>query len=487
MKEKSLKLNATLNVIKTIMSLIFPLITFPYASRILSADGIGKVNFANSIISYFGIIASLGISTYAIRESAKVRENKTLLSKFVIEISIINLVSTVVSYLLFFVALFLVPKFRDYKVLLIICSTTILLSTLGISWLYSALEEYMYITIRTILFQFFSIILLFLFVKTKDDYIKYAAIGVFSNVGSNVLNLIHARKYITFKNIPKLNIKVHIKPILILFGSTIAVSIFTILDTSMLGFISTEIEVGYYSAASKIIRMIRDLFPAVFTVLFARLSIYKNENEVDKINNLISKTFKFIFCFSIPMAVGLYILMPDIVQIMCGNDFTPAIISARIMTPLLILSSCSGFLGGQVMLSLGMDKTYLICMICSAFLDVVLNLVFIPNYHAAGASFATLLTEFVIFIAYIVILHKRLNGLKLKKEIFIYLVSAIVMGITVFLITNLIKTIILRLITAVFSGISVYALLLFLLRSDFFIQTCSSLINKRTPTTHTEV
>ena len=172
---KSLKKNATLNVIKTICSIIFPLITFPYASRILLPEGTGKVNFANSIISYFSIIASLGIGTYAIRGAAKVRDNKFELSKFTKEILAINLLSTAVAYLCFFIALRFSVKLHDYTKLLVICSSSILLSTIGINWLYSALEEYSYITLRSLSFQVLSIILLFTLVKTKEDYTKYAA------------------------------------------------------------------------------------------------------------------------------------------------------------------------------------------------------------------------------------------------------------------------------------------------------------------------
>lgn len=172
--QKSLKLNAFFNVIKTITSLIFPLITFPYASRILLAEGIGKVNFSFSIISYFSIIANLGIGTYGIREAAKIRENKILLSKFVYEVLIINLISTFIAYLLLMFSFFLIPKFHEYKPLLLISSSNLLLTTIGISWLYQAVEEYGYITIRTVIFQIVSIVLLFLFVKDKNDYIIYA-------------------------------------------------------------------------------------------------------------------------------------------------------------------------------------------------------------------------------------------------------------------------------------------------------------------------
>jgi len=153
MHTPSLKKNAALNVFKTLLSLIFPLITFPYVARILLPEGIGKVNFAKAIIEYFVLISTLGIQIYAVREGAKVREDKYQLSKFSKEIFTINVVSTIVAYLLFFIALFYVPKFSEYRALLCIISATILFTTLGMEWLYSAVEDYEYITKRYIVFN----------------------------------------------------------------------------------------------------------------------------------------------------------------------------------------------------------------------------------------------------------------------------------------------------------------------------------------------
>ena len=170
---KSLKKNALLNMLRTVMGLLFPLITFPYASRVLQPAGLGKVNFANSIISYFSMIAALGISTYGVREAAKLRNDKMALTKFVKEILTINLISTLIAYLLLGFTLLFIPQIYEYRNLLIVCSTSILFVTVGMDWLYTALEEFSYITIRSVVFQFLSLILLFIFVRTKDDYLKY--------------------------------------------------------------------------------------------------------------------------------------------------------------------------------------------------------------------------------------------------------------------------------------------------------------------------
>ena len=447
MVHKSLKVNAILNVIKTIMSMIFPLITFPYASRILLPEGIGKVNFANSIISYFSIISALGINIYALRESAKLRDDKIALSQFVKEVFIINLLSTFVAYVLLFTSLFLVPKFFEYRKLIIVYSANMLFITLGIDWLYGAMEDYFYTTVRSIAFQVLSLILLFLFVHSKDDYVKYAAINVVSTTGAGILNFIHSRKYISLRGTRKLHLKKHISHIFILFSYTLAASVFTILDTSMLGFMSDSEQVGFYSGASKIIRMIRDLFPAIFSVLTARFSYYVSQNNQEK-------------------------------MLLCGKNYEAAIPVAQIMAPLVVFSACSGFLGGVVLFSQGKDKLYLLCTIIAAISDILLNILFIPSFGAFGAALATVITEGIIFVIYDCFLSSFIKQLCIIKNLLEYILSSFVMGIVVFIAQNLFHNIIVKLIVPTICGIIVYGSCLLIFKNDFILEILIFIKNK---------
>ena len=240
MAEKSLKKNALYSIIKEFMNLAFPVITFPYASRILLPEGIGKVNFANSIVSYFIMIAGLGIGTYAIREAAKVRNDKTQLTKFSKEILSINLIATAIAYILFFIAFIFIPKLNPYRTMLLICSTKILFTTLGMDWFFAAIEDFKYITLRSVFFQTISLVFLFIFVRTKNDILWYTAFGIISSVGSNICNLFYCTKFIDLRQKLKLELKKHLKPIFTFFGMTLATSIYTMLDTTMLGFLSTN-------------------------------------------------------------------------------------------------------------------------------------------------------------------------------------------------------------------------------------------------------
>ena len=189
MKQKSLKLNIIMNMLLTMSSFIFPLITFPYVSRILLPEGTGKVSFATSLISYFSMFAQLGIPTYGIRACAKVRDNREELTRTAQELLIINLIMSVVLYIVFFGAILLVPRLHNERNLYVIVSCTIILTSIGMEWLYKALEQYTYITLRSVLFKFIALIMMFLLIHKKSDYLLYGGISIFAASASNIFNL----------------------------------------------------------------------------------------------------------------------------------------------------------------------------------------------------------------------------------------------------------------------------------------------------------
>ncbi|MCQ2573070.1 MAG: glycosyltransferase [Treponema sp.] len=481
MKTKSLKINALLNVIKTIMSLLYPLITFPYASRILLPDGIGKVNFTNSIAAYFSLIASLGIGTYGIREASKIRDNKTLLSQFSKELLTINLISTIIAYSLFLVTLLITPKLHDYTLLLFVSSISIPFSALGIEWLYGAIEEYGYITLRSIIFQILTLFFLFFFVKTKEDYILYCAMGVFSRVGSNICNLIHARKYIDLRTGLPLQLKKHIKPVFIFFGTNIAISVFTILDTSMLGFLRDDIQVGYYVAASKLTRMIRDLFPAVFTVLFARLSITGNKDMV-YFKRLTEKTLRFILCFSLPVIAGLGILTKPIILLLSGTNYLEAVPVMYILLPLILFSSWGGFLGGSVLSSLGKEKTYLYCVLAGAGLNAIMNYFFINLWGAWGAGLSTILTEVFFAVIYSVLVRDLIDFKKVLSGIIKYSFATVLMAFICLNVNKLFTSNISKLFFVTLSGIATYLIILLVMKDEILMSALRFIQSRFTKT-----
>ncbi len=470
MKEKSLKKNAFYSVLKVFLSLVFPLITFPYASRILLPEGIGKVNFANSIVSYFVMLASLGIGTYAVREAVKVRDDKNALTKLFKEIFTINFVFCILSYILFFLTIFFVPNLEPYRALLLICSINIIFS---IDWIYSANEEFKYLTVRSFIVQLLSVLYLFLFVHTKEDILKYALFGVLINLGNNVVNYVLVFRYIDIKQKPKLNLKQHIKPVFIFFGITVVTNIYTLFDTTMIGFLSTNEEVGYYTASTKLGHMVLSMLAALTSVLLPRLTQYIQDNNQDSFNELIKKTVNILLLLSVPITFGIFLLSKPLIILLSGSQYLPSVASMKIISPIIIFISFGNLIGGQILPSIGKEKIAFYSYIAGAVTNITTNAFLIPKYGALGASIGTVCAEFIVTLIQTLYIHKMIFNKDYIITLIESITSSIFMGAIIIFLNSHISNIILQLLLSFTSGIVVYSLALLLFRNKYFLFYCN--------------
>ncbi len=415
MKIKSVKFNFIMNFTLTMSQFLFPMITFPYVSRVLGPAGNGSVAFATSVITYFTMFAMLGVPTYGIRACAKVRENKEELSRTVQELLLINLIMMILCYIAFGFSLRFVSGFQEDRTLLIISSAAMLLNVLGVSWLYSALEQYAYIAAAGMLFKVLSIFLMFAFVRTKEDYIIYGAIAVFASAGSYVLNFIRLRKFISLKPVKYYNFRRHLKPILVFFAMSVATTIYTNLDTVMLGFMKTNTDVGYYNAAVKIKTILVSLVTSMGTVLLPRLSFYIESGQMKEFRRMIAKTINFVLLVSLPLTVYFILYAKESILLLSGEEFMGAVIPMCVITPTIILIGLTNVLGIQALVPTGKEDKVLISVIIGAVVDLILNAVYIPKYAAAGAALGTLVAEIAVLIVQIVYLRKMLW--EMKKEL----------------------------------------------------------------------
>lgn len=410
MQERSLKKNSILNVIKTISSIIFPLITFPYISRVLLPTNVGKVNFGSSYISYFSMLASLGITTYAIRECSATRDDKEALGKKTSEIFSINICTTIAAYILLAISLIVFRKLDSYRLLIIIQSTSILFATLGTDWLNSAMEDFKYITLRTVAFQVVSLVLMFAFVRTEGDYLKYAAISVFSASGANIVNMFYRRRYCKVVFTTDMHWERHLKPILLLFVMIFAQTIFSSADVTMLGIMKSDYEVGIYSTALKIENIISQVVSSLAWVVMPRLSLYFAEGDYSKVNAMLRKTLALLMCIGIPSIAGVCALSKEIVIIVGGKNFLDATIPLTILMFAFAFSLIGGsFLGNMVLLPSKNEKTYMIICCITAGLNVVLNYLLIPYWGASAAAFSTAVSSLLIMIMLLIKKDKRIK------------------------------------------------------------------------------
>lgn len=390
--------NFIMNIILTASSFIFPLITFPYASRILRPEGIGRVSFATSVVNYFMMIAQLGIPTYGIRACAKVRDDKEELSKTVQEIFLINLIMCVAAYILFGLSVLFIPKFAEQRKLLVIISSMLLFNTLGMEWLYKALEMYSFITWRSLFFKLISVVLMFSFIHSKEDYVIYGAISIFASSASNILNFICLHKFVDLKVRNRLRIGRHMKPILIFFAMSCATSIYLNLDTVMLGFMKTDTDVGYYNAAVKIKNILVSVVTSLGAVLLPRATYYLEKGEKDKFTDLAIKALQFVIFLSIPLMVYFIFFAKQGLLLLSGSSYLEAVLPMQCMMPAVLFIGLTNIMAVQIMVPLGKEKGALVSVTAAAMADLVLNAILIPRYAATGAAIGTAVAEIVVYI-----------------------------------------------------------------------------------------
>ena len=397
MKRKSLKLSFLYNAIYNGLNVLFPLITIPYVSRILLSNGLGKVNFATNIVSWFLLFAALGIPRYGVREIAKNKDNKTKLNKTFSELFLINAISTLISYFIYIIIIFSIPFFHEKIILFMVISIQLALNIFNVDWFYQGIEEYKYITNRSFVIKLISLLSIILFVKTKDDYIIYALIQSLAIAGNHLFNMFYLKKYanLVFQN---LVFRHHIKPILILVSTQLAVSIYSLLDTTMLGIWTTESIVGYYSNVHKVIKTISIVAASLGGVMLPRFVEYIKNNDNSKLELLFNKVFRIVIFICLPMSIGLFMTANDVVTVVFGNDFLPSIPTMKIFSFFIFFTTVGNLFGTQLLMAYGQEKKILNTVLFGSIINFSLNLLLITNFKHNGVAFSSVFTEFVVMM-----------------------------------------------------------------------------------------
>ena len=397
-QEKSIRKNFILNAVLSMSGVIFPLITFPYVNRILLPEGMGKVTFATSLIAYFSMFAQLGIPTYGIRACAQVRDDRQALTRTVHELLGINLVMDALAYLMLAGALLWIPRLQEARMLYIVVSVSILLESIGTEWLFKALEQYSYITARSLIFKAIALAATFLLIRSESDYILYGGITIFAASASNLLNLINLRRYVDFRRPAGCDWKRHLKPVMIFFAMACATTVYTNLDALMLGFMTTNADVGYYNAAVKVKGVLVGVVTALGAVLLPRSSYYVEQGRMEDFRKMAEKALSFVMLLASLLSLYFILYARECVLILSGDKFLPAVLPMQIITPAVLLIGLTNIMGIQIHVPLGREKTVLISVICGAVTDLALNLALIPGFKAAGAAAGTLAAEIVVLL-----------------------------------------------------------------------------------------
>ena len=433
---KSISKNSAFSMVNKGLSVIFPLVTVSYVSRVLGASGIGEVSSVQNFSTYFSMAAALGIPSYGVRAIAQTRNNKEVCNKTFSELFIINFISTFFATILYLSAMFCLRENYPNTVLCLVFSGTIIFNVINIEWIYQGFEEYEYITIRSLGIKIVSIILMFFLVRQKTDLVAYAFIICFGSVGNYVLNLINLKKYVQlhFKNI---SLRRHIVPIMTFFISVIAIEIYSLLDISMLTVMSNTTCVGYYSNSTKIVKAVANTLTGISAVLMPRFSYLFIEGNKKEIKKLSSQFLNITFVISMPCCIGIILTADQVVEVLFGPNFEPAISTIRILSLLVVLMPLSGGVFCQLLLTSGKEKSYLRCVLSGTIVNASLNYILIPLYTQNGAAVASVIAEFTVSMAMVIVSGKIIKVTIQHMDVISVVLSSVFMIIIVLLLRKL--------------------------------------------------
>ena len=397
-KNKSLKINAFLNVLKSCSNILIPVITYPYISRTLGAGNYGKYSFAESVISIFLVFASMGIPVYAVREGARIRDNQKETVKFCSEIFSINIIALVIMILLLFMISSFVPRLRQDRILIYMLSMNIITNVLSRDWINSIYEDFLYTTIKYLVFQFVSVIMLLLFVKKVDDYIIYTSIVVFSNSGGYIVNFFYTKRYIPINVTWHMNLKKHIRPILYLFGISLAVQVYIRSDIAILGFLRSNEEVGIYTLSSRIYTTVKTLLNAVVMVAIPRISNHIGEKDATLYHFILNRLHRYLYIMIFPCVTGLFFESNNIMRLIGGIEFVRGTNALRILCFAMVFAVFGCYYSQAVLVPNRLERCFFCATVISAMGNIGLNFIMIPYCGMEGAAITTVISEVVVFM-----------------------------------------------------------------------------------------
>ena len=420
----STKKNFTYNTLLGLTNIIVPIITFPYVSRVLGPQGIGITSFAISLVTTFVILGSLGIPIYGIREIAKSKKDKVKLSNTFSELLLIQFFWSIFIIIVFASWLYFTKTYQNEEVIKYLSFIHIFCSIGLINWFYQGIEKYKFISIINLISKLITIVLLFILVKQKEDYWLYYSIVVMSSLVSAIISVSYSFKFVNYKFV-RLNFKRHYKPILILFSTQLAISIYLNLDVIMLKYLSQLEQVGYYSAAIRIIKTLLILVTSLGVVLIPKISSYIQEKNNAEVRILIEKSINFVLIISLPIMVGLFMVSKDIIVLFAGSQFQVASSLLLWLIPLIFLIGMNNIFGLQILVPCNGEKKLMFIVIFGAILNFILNFFLIPIYQGKGAAFSTLVTEAVITVLAYYFSKKELDFKFPIKQFLIYLILSL--------------------------------------------------------------
>lgn len=475
-KQKSLKLNYIYNVSYQVLSLITPLITTPYVSRVLGADGIGDYSFTASVVTYFSMVAVLGTLTYGNREISYLQDDRTARSTLFWEIELLSFLSTGICTAAYLIFLLFCDRSRFS--LYAIQTISIVCVAFDIAWLLQGMEEFGKVMFRNMLFKVINIVFIFTAVRDKDDLFLYVAGMVLLALASNLSIWFYLPQYIDRPVWNKLHPMQHLKPTLALFIPSVAMSIYTVFDKTMIGLFANNFENGYYEQALKISKTALTLVTALGAVMIPRMGYYFNQKNMDKVKELTYQSYNFVWFLGVPLSFGLIGISQNLVPWFYGKGYDKITMLLPILGLLIIIIGLSNVTGIQYFVTTKRERLLTGTVIIGAVVNFVCNLILIPKLYSIGASIASVAAETVITLTQLYLIRNELSFTRIMAQSVKYLLAGACMLLVLFLENHYLSASVLHSCIMIFSGAIVYFVMLLVLRDRFFSGYLETLIAK---------
>jgi O-antigen/teichoic acid export membrane protein len=389
--------NYIFSLLLTGFNILFPIISFPYVAQVLGAVGVGKVQFILSFAQYFALLAALGIPFYGARLIAQASHDQNLLYKTLSELVYIHIICSLIVSAIYLVIIMSFPFFDRDRSLYFFAGVFILMGFSSIDWYFAGIENFRLIAIRSVAVKLVSLVALYLFVQTSNDYNIYLFISIFAILGNNIINIWSVRKFIKLSS---KGIKRHLRPLMYTFGTTVATSMYTMLDTVLIGMLSNEKSVGLYSASIRLTKISIPVIISAATVLMPRISKLFSLGDFDALRPLLTKSFNFIIILGVPICIGFLLLAPELIFIFSSPEFAAASTTMRILSPLTLIIGLGYFWAFQILIPSGRDRQLLISVMIGMILNLSLNFLLIPTYRQDGAAVANVVSELGVTLCY---------------------------------------------------------------------------------------
>lgn len=403
-----LKKNIAYSSLLTVANYIFPFLTFPYVTRVLGVANFGMCNFYSSVVSYFILFSMMGMSTLAVREIAKCKGDKNELNKTYSSLLVINGITTVISIVVLLLSLVFIGKFQEYPQFVIIGAIHVLSNYFLLEWLFRGLEDFKYITLRSIIIRVLYVFSVFIFVRQENDFVIYFLLTSLMVTANAIINVVYSRKFVRF-SLKNIEIKNYVKPYIIFGAYQLLTSMYTSFNVAYLGFSSGDIEVGYYSTSVKLFNIILSFYTAFTAVLLPRMSLMIERGEIDGFKNLLNRSLNLLFSISIPIILVVEFFSPEIIKVISGEGYEGSILPMKIVMPLVLIIGIEQVLVYQILMPLKKDKQVFINSCLGATVGALLNILLVPKMMAVGSSIVWLSSELVVFSSAYYFVQKSLD------------------------------------------------------------------------------